>query len=155
MIEQCPECAKTATPWREPLITSPVPEYPWQVVGSDLFELNGVKYLLVADYLSRYPEVIKLTSTTGSSIITALKAVFSRHGIPEVVRADNGPQYAAQEMAEFAHHYGFQHITSSPRYPQSNGFAERMVKTVKRLLKQSHEPYLALVGISSYAPALV
>ena len=72
MIEQCPECAKVATHWREPLITTPVPEYPWQVVGSDLFELNGVKYLLVADYLSHYPEVTKLTSTTGSSIVTAL-----------------------------------------------------------------------------------
>ena len=72
MIEQCPEGAKVATPWKEPLITTPVPEYPWQVVRSDLFELNGVKYLLASDYLSRYPGVIKLTSTTGSSIVTAL-----------------------------------------------------------------------------------
>ena len=146
MIEQCPECAKVATPWREPLITTPVPEYPWQVVGSDLFELHGVKYLLVADYLSRYPEVIKLTSTTGPSIVTALRAIFSRHGILEVLRTDNGPQYAAQEMAEFARQYGFQHVTSSPRYPQSNGFAERMVKTVKRLLKKSPDPYLAMMA---------
>ena len=88
MIEQCPGCAKVATPWREPLITTPLPEYPWQEVRSDLFELYGVKYLLVADYLSRYPEVIKVTSTTGSSIVTALQAIFSHHGIPEVLRTD-------------------------------------------------------------------
>ena len=104
IIEQCPECAKVATPWREPLITTLVPEYPWQVVGSDLFELNGVKYLLVADYLSRYLEVIKLTSTTGSSIDIPLRAIFSHHGIPEVLPTDDGPKYTAQEMAEFARH---------------------------------------------------
>ena len=75
-IEQCPECAKSATPSREPLMTSPVPEYPWQVVGPDLFELNGVKYLLVVDYLSRYPEVVKLSSTTAASVITAFRAIF-------------------------------------------------------------------------------
>ena len=102
MIEQRSEWAKVATPWREPLITTPVPEYPWQVVGSDLFELNGVRYLLVADYVSRYPEVIKLTSIAGFSTVTALRAIFSHHEIPEVLRTDNGPQYAAQETAEFA-----------------------------------------------------
>ena len=41
-----------------------------------------------------------------------------------VLWTNNGPQYAAQQMAEFAHHYGFQHVTSSTRYPQSNSFAE-------------------------------
>ena len=37
-------------------------------------------------------------------------------------------------IKEFAEKYDFSHVTSSPRYPQSNGAAERMVKTVKELL---------------------
>ena len=160
-IEQCSVCTKTATLRREPLISSPIPEYPWQVLGSDLFELNGSTYLLVADYLSRYPELIKLTSTTSSSIISSLRTIFSRHGIPETMRSDNGPQYAAEEMEQFAHDYGFNLITSSPRFPQSNGFIERMVKTVKQLLQDTPDPNLALLNYRTtplpwcgYSPSL-
>ena len=54
-----------------------LPEYPWQVVGTDLFEIGGVHYLLTVDCFSRYPEVIKLTSTTSVAVITAPKSEFS------------------------------------------------------------------------------
>ena len=78
-------------------------------------------------------------------MISALRSIFSRHGVPEVMVSDNGPQYSSQEMKEFTSTYGFTHITSSPHYPQSNGLAERSVQTVKRLLKKSRDPHLALL----------
>lgn len=143
LVKQCPTCSRETTPHKEPLISSELPQYPWQKVASDLFMLDGTTYLLVVDYLSRYPEVIKLSSTTSRSIITALKSVFSRHGVPETLLSDNGPQYASQEFAEFAAAYDFQHTTSSPHYPQSNGLAERTVKTVKKLLREADDPYMA------------
>ena len=37
MIQKCQVCAKDAEPTREPLLPSTLPDYPWQVVGSDLF----------------------------------------------------------------------------------------------------------------------
>ena len=116
------------------MISTPLPKHPWERVGTDLFELNGKQYILIADYYSRYPEVIRLTSTTSASVISAMKSVFSQHGIPHTVVSDSGPQYDSNEMKEFASLYGFNHITTSPCYPQSNSFAERMVKTVKKLL---------------------
>ena len=42
MIQQCSVCAKEATPRKEPLLTTPLLDYPWQVIGTDLFELKGV-----------------------------------------------------------------------------------------------------------------
>lgn len=48
--------------------------------------------------------------------------------------SDNGPQYSSALFAEFAQDWNFQHITSSPRYPQSNGFIERQVQTVKDIM---------------------
>ena len=74
-----------------------------------------------------------------------MNAVFARHWIPEIVRSDNGPQYSSHEFALFADSYGFQHSTSSPHYPQSNGQAERMVQTAKRLLTNSPDPFMALL----------
>lgn len=145
-ITQCPECCKMARPHKEPLLPTPLPDYPWQKAGTDLFELKGATYLLVVDYFSRYPEVIQLKSTTSHRVINALKSIFARHGIPETLISDNGPQYISTEFKQFAKAYGFEHLTSSPHYPQSNGLAERKVKTVKKLLKRSADPCLSLLS---------
>ena len=104
--------------------------------------------------------MIKLNSTTSKAVISSLKAIFSRHGVPSVLISDNGPQFDSSDMKEFANTYAFQHITSSPRYPQSNGLAERTVKTMKGLLKHTADPYMALLSYRStplpwcnYSPA--
>ncbi len=38
------------------------------------------------------------------------------------------------------------HITSSPHYPQSNGQVERMVQSIKSILKKSVDPHLAILS---------
>lgn len=98
------------------------------------------------NYFSRYPEVHELKSTTSGSVIIHLKSTFSRHGIPEVVRSDNGPQFSSLEFARFSNSFEFQHLISSPKFPQSNGQVERMVKTVKEMLRKSKDPYVALLS---------
>ena len=124
---------------------TPLPNYPWQSVAMHLFILNGANYVLIVDYFSRYPEVIKLKSTSSKAVIEAVKAVFSRHGIPETVRSENGQQFSSDEFARFAADYGFRHTTSSPHFPQSNDLAERKVQTVKNILKGNQDPYLAIL----------
>ena len=83
-------------------MTTKLQEYPWQVLVTDLFELKGDHYLLVSDYFSRYLEVVRLTTATSTSVIQALKMIFSWYGIPEVVRSDSGLQYTSKEFEEFA-----------------------------------------------------
>ena len=61
--------------------------------------------------------------------------MFSEHGILEVLHSDNGPQYASAQFAEFCTSWGVTHETSSPPYPQSNGFAEACVISVKCALQ--------------------
>ena len=72
--------------------------------------------------------------------------MFSRHGIPNTIVSDNGPQYDLAEMNAFAASYRFSHIASSPHYPQNNGLAERMVKTMKDLLQDSPDIFLSLLS---------
>ena len=53
--------------------------------------------------------------------ISVLKELFSEHGIPETLRSYNGPYFANYMFAEFAKEWNFDHNTSSPRNPGSNG----------------------------------
>lgn len=102
------------------------------------------------DYLSNYPEMALLPSMSATWVITHMKSVFARHGIPQVVFNDNGPCYSCREFQKFAEEYDFKHVTSSPLFAQSNGKAEKGVHIVKQLLKKARDgntdPYLVLLS---------
>ena len=146
LVKNCQVCIKQRHNKAEPLISSVLPERPWQNICAHLFELNGKTYLIVVDYFSGYPEIALLNSTTSSDVITHMKSCFARHGIPEKVISDNGPQFRSADFMKFSLSYGFRRQTSSQRYPQANGEIERSVKTVKSLLKKSQDPYIALMA---------
>ena len=146
LVRNCTECCKMQKQRHQPLIPTPLPELPWKKVASDLFEWKQHTYLLIVDYFSRYIEIALLSRTTAEDVITHTKSVFARHGIPETVISDNGPQFASEAYRKFAQDFQFEHITSSPYFPQSNGEAERAVKTIKNLLKKKDDPYLALLA---------
>ncbi len=146
MIDSCDTCARERTNSRETLLPSEFPSRPWSSVAADLFQMESKQYLVVVDYFSRFFEVAKLTSTTSEAVVEHFKSIFARHGIPEVVRSDNGLQFAFECFRMFAQVWGFSHVTSSPHFPQSNREAERAVRTIKNLLKKSGDPYLALMA---------
>lgn len=160
LVKNCETCCKNQRQRAQPLISSQLPELPWQKVGTDLFEWRNKNFLLIVDYYSRYIEIAKLSKTTAEEVILHTKSIFARHGISEIVFSDNGPQYTANAYEKFASDYQFEHKTSSPYFPQSNGEAERAVQTVKEMLKRSDDPYLSLLNYRStpiqggiYSPA--
>ena len=104
---------------------------------------------MLVDYYSRYIETAKLANESSTEVISHTKSIFARHGIPQEVVSDNGPQYSSIQYKKFSTEYGFLHTTSSPRFPQSNGEAERAVKTVKNLLKKAEDPYMAMLTYRS------
>ena len=151
MVSSCETCLKhQAKQPKEPMTITDLPEEPWQKVGTDLFHLDGKNYLLMIDYLSNYPEMALFPSMSATCVITHMKSVFARHGIPQIVYSDNGPCYSCKEFQSFAEEYDFKHVTSSPLYAQSNGKAEKGVHIVKQLLKKAKDsnsdPYLALLS---------
>ena len=80
-----------------------------------------------------------------SQTILQLKRIFSRHGIPDISFTDNGPQFDSREFTNFSTDWQFQHLTSSPTYPQSNSEVERAVQTMKMVLNKSSDEYLTLL----------
>ena len=139
-ILKCPVCLtyRPAQP-REPLKPHALPDRPWHTIATDLFELNGSTYSVLVDYYSNYVELDILPSSSTAQVIRTLSFHFARYGIPEVVVSDNGPQYASAEFADFARKLDFEHRTSSPTFPQSNGKAENAVKTIKSLWRKAQD----------------
>ena len=92
LVEKCDKCSKERQNRVEPMIPSDVPERTWQMVGSDLFELNGSYYLLVVDYLSAFVEIAKVNNTSSASIVNNLKSIlhgmeFQKLSSPTMVRS--------------------------------------------------------------------
>ncbi|UYV69371.1 K02A2.6-like [Cordylochernes scorpioides] len=148
MVKTCEKCIENQPLKHEPLIPNDFPKRPWQKVGMDLFHYEGSEYLVVVDYLSRFIEVVRLTKLSSEAVVDHCKAIFARHGIPDIVISDNGPQFrpsTTSAFTKYASEVGFRHITSSPKHPQSNGQAEAAVKIVKNLMKKNKDPVLALM----------
>ena len=113
--------------------------------------LSSLNPQVTLGQFSKFPIIRKLSSTNSPAIISQLKSIFAEHRNPAQLVTDNGPQHSAQDFKNFTTSYGIEHITSSPLYPQSNGFSESMVLTIKNILEKCHEeggdPYL---GVLSY-----
>ena len=96
MVGNCSVCLERRdSNCKEPLISHPIPDRPWQVVSTDLFTWNDQGFVVVVDQFSRFIEVEKLPSSLSSSVISKMKSIFARHGMPEKVIIDNGPCYAS------------------------------------------------------------
>ena len=150
-VQRCATCQKyKKKQQKETLISHEVPEKPYTKVGADLFTLFNKDYLLVVDYTSKDFEVSILSDTTSMTVVHHMKHIFSRHGKPDILFSDNGPQFTAKCFKTFTKEWEIKHLTSSPTYPQSNGLVERTVQTVKNLIKKardSHQdPYLSILN---------
>ena len=130
------------------MLPSSLPDRPFQKVDVDLCEFKGLQYLVIVDYYSRYIDLAHLPNITSSTMVNKMKNSFAHRGIPETVISDNGTQFTSAEFKTFPVDWNFQHVTSSPHYPQSNGEAERAVRTAKELLKQD-DIFLALLTYRS------
>ena len=92
---------------------------------------NNEEYWLLVDSYSHFIETAKLNSTSRKSVIEHINSIFVRHGIPRIVKSDNGPQYTSNEYRMLSEEWSFKHVTTSLYHPQANQLAEKSVQTIK------------------------
>ena len=97
MVERhCKKClgcqAVTLVATIPPVKTTMMPTKLWRDLAVDLMGplTTGESLLVTVDYYSRWIEVDVVRNTTSSAIIRFLENHFTRHGIPETLRTDNG-----------------------------------------------------------------
>nr|XP_022316673.1 uncharacterized protein K02A2.6-like [Crassostrea virginica] len=139
----CAEYQKQQT--REPVLPTTTPGLPYSHVGTEVFDYEGKKYLILVDYYSKYIDAVELKAETTIAIIEAMKTVFACHGLPGTLRSDNGPQFSSATFKIFCSDNGIEHERSSPHFQSSNGEAERVVQTVKCLWRKCEDKQFALI----------
>ena len=140
VVRNCATCEKFRKERIEPMKGAEFPDRPWARVGVDFFQHKNKHYLLAVDYFSRDVKICLVPKNVNTAqTVVKMKKIFSRHGIPDILFTDNGPQFDSHEFKEFCVDWGIEHITSSPKYPQPNGEVERAVQTMKMILKKSGE----------------
>ena len=116
---------------------SDIPPHAWHTLGTDLFYWNKIDCLVFGDYFSKYLIMRKLPNSSTHAMIKELGLIFTELGRPFILRSDNRPCYSSREFHNFPSFYQVDHVTSSPHYPQSNGFAETLVGIAKKLMEKS------------------
>uniref|UniRef100_A0A3B3IN70 Gypsy retrotransposon integrase-like protein 1 n=1 Tax=Oryzias latipes TaxID=8090 RepID=A0A3B3IN70_ORYLA len=136
-VKSCHSCQQLQRePRLAPLHPWVWPSSPWERIHVDFAgPFEGHMYLIVVDAHSKWPEVQIMDSTTAGKTIQVLRSLFSRHGIPQILVSDNGPQFCSEEFDKFMRSNSIKHIRSAPYHPATNGLAERFVQTFKHALK--------------------
>ncbi len=136
-VEVCIPCAQTASARpKEPLLPSPPPAGPGDQVAADFCSFRSKAYLVFYDVFCNFPFLFPVARESTFELLRCTRQVFLQTGLPTVFASDNGAAFASAEFQVFLTSCGTTHRASSPRYPQSNGAAERAVQTLKRLLER-------------------
>lgn len=92
--------------------------------------------MIVTDAFSHYPYIARVSSTTAEVTVRKLIEIFGIEGLPRTIVTDNGTQFTSTVFKTFCERNGIIHLTSAPFHPQSNGEAERLVRTFKEKLRK-------------------
>lgn len=114
---------------------------PWADIAIDFMGPlpSGHNLLMMVDYFSRFTEVAVMKNITASRTVQVLHETFCRFGVPNSIRADNGPQFRSKELSLYCKEYAVELRHTTPYWPQANGEVERANKTILKHLKISQE----------------
>ena len=138
----CKSCNRNAPSQTKLPPTAPeMPTTPFEMIAADYFDLVAKHFLVVADRLSGWTEVVQTripsVSSGSKGLCDALRKIFVTFGVPEEISTDGGPEFTSSETEEFLQRWGVRHRISSAYCPQSNGRAEVAVRVIKRLLEEN------------------
>jgi len=132
---------RRCTPTDGPLTLAVAPNDVWGGDFKGQFRLRNRQYcypLTLSDLFSRFLLGCEgLENTKGRGARPACESVFREHGLPLVIRTDNGPPFASPGLAGLSKlsvwwmRLGIRVERIEPGHPEQNGSHERMHRTLK------------------------
>ncbi|MGB0571931.1 MAG: DDE-type integrase/transposase/recombinase [Alphaproteobacteria bacterium] len=100
------------------------PNHVWSIdfVHDKLDSGRSCKMLIVLDEYTRQALAVTVRARmTADDVLEALYPLLLRHGIPEYIRSDNGPEFVAQAIQDWLERVGIKPIRIYPEPPWENG----------------------------------
>lgn len=95
------------------------------------------EYLLVLMCKHSWCVEVEFVSTTSVlAVLPKLDRIFSSLGIPLIVSSDNGPPFNGHDFLYFSKCLDFKHERKTPKNPQANAEAERLMRVLKKLYRK-------------------
>ena len=94
---------------------------------------------MAIDYFTKWVEVKPERTVNQYDVITFIKDLMCRFGIPQSITVDNGTVFDSVLVREFLGEYGVSLIHSTPYYAQSNGQVEAVNKQIKKGIQKAIE----------------
>jgi len=143
MIEDCDICkiGKSNPKVHAPLQEFPAPGRPFQRIAMDFAgpfpeTKNGNRYFLViVDHFSKFVKVFPVHDCTMENAIRGLKKTIFEEGVPEEILTDQGTHFTGGSFQNFLKGNQIRHLRTSPYHPQTDGLAERQMRTIKDLVR--------------------
>ena len=137
-VQSCTPCQESrGAPPHSELHPWPWTSKPWSRIHMDFAEpVKGKYVLVVVDSMSKWIEAEVMYSTAALPTIAKLRAMFAKHGLPDICCSDNQSTFTCAEFQSFLKENGIAHRTIEPRHSRGNGLAERAVKEVKLALQR-------------------
>lgn len=111
------------------------PNHVWAIdfVHDKLSNGHGNKMLTVLDEYTREALcVVVRPKMNASDVLVVLHRLLMKHGKPEFVRSDNGPEFIAKPLQDWLKRVGINPIQIYPGSPWENGYNERFNGTLRR-----------------------
>ena len=160
LVQNCVNCqrVKIGRHTKAPLAEfSNMPTARFQFVHVDIVgplpvaSIDGVvfPYLLTAiDRATRWVEAIPLSKIDARSVADAFVSTWiSRFGVPLTVVTDRGRQFESEFFQALGQAVGFARVRTTAYHPQSNGFVERVHRTLKAALRSKQASWIRSLPI--------
>ena len=147
MVRSCDKCQEfSRRNQKDPIIPRELPLVAWTLLELDIFTCDNSNFLLVVDVTSHFPIVRILPSESSRSVINALKGIYCDFGLPKKSLSDNGPCFRSYEFMDFHSKLNVKVEKCSAYNHNSVGSVERMVQTIKQIMKKNaNEAWLAML----------
>ena len=132
------------------------PNHVWAIdfVHDKLSNGQGYKMLTVLDEYTRQALCVEVRKRiTANDVLEVMHRLVLKHGKPEYVRSDNGPEFIANALQDWLRRVGVQPIKIYPGSPWENGYNERFNGTLRREVLNSewfHSVKQAQVAINAW-----